>query len=78
MIAKMFDTFFGCRHSRYSFPITVRRNSGRSQAAKLTGTYVVCLDCGKEAPYDWNEMKVISSPSDARHYTQSPTPRQAA
>ena len=26
-----------------------------------TGTYVVCLDCGKEFPYDWNAMKVLSS-----------------
>ena len=24
MIAELFDTFFGCRHSHYSFPITVR------------------------------------------------------
>jgi hypothetical protein len=21
---------------------------------------VVCLDCGKEFPYDWQEMKVIA------------------
>jgi len=22
---------------------------------------VVCLDCGKELPYDWNAMKIVSS-----------------
>jgi hypothetical protein len=22
---------------------------------------VACLDCGKEFPYDWHEMKVIES-----------------
>lgn len=25
-----------------------------------TGTYVVCLECGKELPYDWKEMRVVS------------------
>ena len=78
MIAKFMDALFGCWHNHYSFPITVRRNSGRTKAALLTGTYVVCLDCGKEVPYDWNEMKVIGSPSEARHYTQSLATRQAA
>lgn len=78
MITKLFDAVFGCWHNHYSFPITVRRASHRSPAASLTGTYVVCLDCGKEAPYDWNQMKVISSPSEARHYAQSLAPTQAA
>ena len=48
MLAKLFDTFFGCWHQHYSFPMTVRPGSRRSSAASLTGTYVVCLDCGKE------------------------------
>ncbi len=26
----------------------------------MTGTYVVCLDCGKEFPYDWQEMRVVT------------------
>ncbi|HWR16758.1 MAG TPA: hypothetical protein VN577_18170 [Terriglobales bacterium] len=25
-----------------------------------TGTYIVCLDCGKEFAYDWKEMRVVS------------------
>jgi hypothetical protein len=62
MIAKLIDAVFGCRHARYSFPVTVRRATRRPQAAALTGTYVVCLDCGKEFAYDWQEMKVITSP----------------
>ena len=53
------DLFFGCWHKNYSFPITAR-GSRRSKAASVTGTYVVCLDCGKEFPYDWHEMKVVS------------------
>ncbi len=61
MIEKLVEIFFGCRHARYSFPVTVRRAKRRPQAAALTGTYVACLDCGKEFPYDWREMKVVSA-----------------
>lgn len=71
MLGRLFDAFFGCWHGHYSFPITVRPGSHRSRAASLTGTYVVCLDCGREFPYDWNEMKVISSRSEQRHYLRS-------
>ncbi len=46
MFSKLMDAMFGCRHARYSFPITVRAGSRRSPASR-TGTYVVCLDCGK-------------------------------
>lgn len=69
MIGKVFDAFFGCRHSHYSFPVTVRRVARRPQAAALTGTYVACLDCGRELPYDWQEMKVITSPK--RHHARA-------
>ena len=58
---KLFDMVFGCSHKRCSFPITVRGKQRRSPAASVTGTYVVCLDCGQEFAYDWNEMKMISS-----------------
>jgi hypothetical protein len=68
MIAKLVDVLFGCWHSRYSFPVTIRGAKRRPQAAALTGTYVVCLDCGKEFPYDWQEMKVITSPERHREH----------
>ncbi len=71
MIAELFDSFFGCKHSHYSFPISVRPVSRRNPAAKLTGTYVACLDCGKEYPYDWQEMRVITSSAAQRSYTAS-------
>jgi hypothetical protein len=57
----LFDMVFGCSHKHCSFPITVRGKLRRSEAASLTGTYVVCLDCGKEFPYDWQEMKLVRS-----------------
>jgi hypothetical protein len=60
-MATLVDMLFGCWHKHYSFPITSRPAQRRSPAAALTGTYVVCLDCGKEFPYDWQEMKVLDS-----------------
>jgi hypothetical protein len=65
MLARLLDTVFGCWHSRCSFPITLRSSSRRSKAASLTGTYVVCLDCGKELPYDWNAMKIVGSTEES-------------
>lgn len=64
MIGRFFDAIFGCHHSHYSFPITVRAGAHRSRAATATGTYVVCLDCGKEFGYDWKEMRVLTSARD--------------
>lgn len=66
MLSKLYDAVFGCKHSRYSFPVTIRGARHRPQAAALTGTYVACLDCGKELPYDWQEMKVVTSPEEYR------------
>jgi len=57
---KLLDVLFGCSHKRYTFPMSAR-GSRRSHAADMTGTYVVCLDCGKEFPYDWREMKVVAA-----------------
>jgi hypothetical protein len=78
MLGQLWDRLFGCWHSHYSFPITLRPSSRRSQAAALTGTYVVCLDCGKELPYDWKEMRVISSREERREYLHSPATKEAA
>ncbi|MGC1651192.1 MAG: hypothetical protein WA722_00100, partial [Candidatus Sulfotelmatobacter sp.] len=79
MVAKLIDVFFGCRHSRYSFPVTIRGAARRRpQAAALTGTYVACLDCGREFPYDWQEMKVINSSAERREYVATPATKQAA
>lgn len=60
-VSAFFNLMFGCLHSNYSFPHTPRGKQPYP-AANLTGMYVVCLSCGKEFPYDWNEMKVISHP----------------
>ena len=57
------NLFFGCGHNRTTFPLTPARrkgNAGSSYAgpAKRNGTYVVCLDCGKEFDYNWKEMRL--------------------
>jgi len=67
----LFDFVFGCSHKRCSFPLSTRGVKRRSPAASVTGTYVVCLDCGKEFPYDWKAMKVIRN-RDMQRETASP------
>ena len=79
MISELFGGLFsGCWHNHYSFPITTRPHSRRNTAASLTGTYVVCLDCGKEFPYDWEEMKVITTPAKAGLRVHVPATKHAA
>jgi hypothetical protein len=76
MLAYLLDSVFGCSHSRYTFPRTVQ--AGRNPATFLTGTYIVCLDCGKEIAYDWNNMTVIDSSSRARRFVRSKMSKHAA
>jgi hypothetical protein len=59
MTVSFLDLLFGCWHRNLSFPLSSKPGPHRSSAASLTGTYVVCLDCGREFPYDWNEMKIL-------------------
>jgi hypothetical protein len=49
------NALFGCAHRHYTFPRT-DKNQGTGAS-----TYVVCLDCAKEFPYDWELMKVVVS-----------------
>ena len=63
----IFDALFGCWHKRISFPQTSKPGQRRCEAATHTGTYVVCLDCGKEFAYDWKKMRVIPSGEHRRY-----------
>ena len=78
MLGRLIEGVFGCRHSRCSFPVTIRRGTRRNDAASLTGTYVVCLGCGKEFPYDWKEMKVVSTRRRKRHHLRSLATKETA
>ena len=58
MIDSLFNLVFSCAHKRTSFPLTPRRSESASPMAARKGTYVVCLDCGKEFPYNWRELRI--------------------
>ncbi len=69
---KMLAVLFGCTHDHLSFPFTPKLSQRRPDAARVTGTYVVCLDCGKEFAYDWGQMKVVVTPQpDAERLPES-------
>jgi hypothetical protein len=51
MFRSVLNALFGCFHRRTTFPLTPSRKPFHR------GTYVVCLNCGKEFDYDWNEMR---------------------
>lgn len=78
MVSKLIDALFGCWHAHYSFPITVRPGTRRNKAAALTGTYVVCLDCGKEFAYDWQQMKVVEPGRDGAAVVRSFATKQVS
>jgi hypothetical protein len=70
MFSNVVEMLFGCWHRNYSFPLSAKRaNNHFPHAAHLTGTYVVCLDCGKEFPYDWDQMKVLSEKKERAETT---------
>jgi hypothetical protein len=58
-MASLIEVLFGCSHKNFSFPITKRRGQRHALATAPVGTYVVCLDCGQEFAYDWQQMKVV-------------------
>ena len=78
MFEKLLNVLFGCWHNNLSFPLTVRSSSRRSAAASLTGTYVVCLDCGKEFAYNWHEMRIVNAKNSEAHAVRELAPKQAA
>jgi hypothetical protein len=55
MMNVLMNALFGCSHRRTTFPLTPARKIGN---ALRNGTYVVCLDCGKEFDYNWQEMRI--------------------
>lgn len=63
MIGSLLNRLFGCSHRCTTFPITPARKAGFGNSNK--GTYVVCLDCGKEFGYNWADMKLGESVNPA-------------
>ena len=55
-MSRLLEVLFGCSHHRLTFPMSRRMVT----PPQITGTYVVCLDCGREFPYDWREMRILA------------------
>ena len=51
---KLLEILFGCRHKHCGFPITARQG-------KQSRTYRVCLDCGREIPYNWETLGAVKA-----------------
>jgi hypothetical protein len=58
MFRSLFNLFLGCSHKKTTFPFTPLRRDAAPNATR-NGTYVVCLDCGKELAYNWKEMRLV-------------------
>lgn len=55
-------SLFGCSHRHCTFPMTPPKH-GRNHnvPSGSSTTYVVCLDCGREFPYDWQQMRMVAT-----------------
>jgi hypothetical protein len=53
MIDTISNLLFRCSHKRFTRPF-----SEVTKISQVRGTYVVCLDCGKQFPYDLQAMRV--------------------
>ncbi len=53
------EFLFGCGHRNQTRPFTLNKTC-----------YKVCLDCGRELPYSWSEMRLLK-PSECAHARQS-------
>lgn len=57
MLRFLYAFFFGCFHSRTTFPMTLTNRSPVDGQIRRR-TYVACLKCGEELAYNWQKMKV--------------------
>jgi len=64
VIDSLFNVFFRCGHRRTSFP----RRPATPRGEQEGEMYVVCLDCGKRFPYDWERMRIASPPKPKLRY----------
>ena len=73
MLQSLMNAFFGCSHRRTTFPMTPMRKNGGFKAGTLvrSETYIVCLDCGRELPYDWDEMRVGKRVAQSRRAAEA-------
>jgi hypothetical protein len=54
VIDTVLNLLLRCPHKRITRPITPVSKTG----VRNGETYVVCLECGKQFTYDWNDMRI--------------------
>lgn len=64
-LKRLADWLWGCGHNKTTLPMT---HNAR--------TYVVCLGCGRQLPYDWGTMHKTSRWSAGRAATDQPDSSQ--
>jgi hypothetical protein len=52
-------SFLRCWHRKKGPVISCRADQPRTAVSAITGTYLVCLGCGKEFAYDLNNGRII-------------------
>jgi hypothetical protein len=70
LIDYVVNLLFRCRHKHLTRPVTPVRTDKLSPA----GTYVACLDCGRQFRYDTREMRVGEALPLAPVYRQAAQP----
>lgn len=62
MMTSLRNLLSGCLHQNTTRPLTIRqKNAAGENVIRPSGTYVVCLDCGREFPYSMEKMGVLKS-----------------
>ena len=57
MFKRLFERLFGCSHDNTTWPQTKRWTD---EAGNHVESYLVCLDCGCELPYDVANWKRVA------------------
>ena len=53
-------SWFRCTHKKTSLPIARRRTETKeNEPQRQANTSVVCLSCGEQMPYSFNENRVV-------------------
>jgi hypothetical protein len=77
MIDTVLNLLFRCPHKRLTRPVAPISRQGQPHG----GSYVVCLDCGKQFEYDLNQMRIGKaiprSPAVGVLSPDLPQPRQS-